>query len=86
MLQSTECAAYVLPDAEDVTRRAQDRETASNSARQGQLGAKRRRVAREPDDDSSKPAFREAGFRSNPGAPFQNLQRFIVSTQAHNGR
>ena len=43
--------------------------TASNSTRQGQLGAKRRRVAREPDDDSSKPAFREAGFRSKPELP-----------------
>ena len=55
--------------------------TASNSTRQGQLGAKRRRVAREPDDDSSKPAFREAGLRSKPGAPFQNLQRFMARTQ-----
>ena len=56
--------------------------TASNSTRQGQLGAKRRRVAREPDDDSSKPAFREAGFRSKPGASFQNLQRFMAGRHA----
>ena len=44
--------------------------TASNSTRQGQLGAKRRRVAREPDDDSSSGS---AGIMSRLGAPFQNL-------------
>ena len=52
--------------------------TASNSTRQGQLGAKRRRVAREPDDDSSSGS---AGIMSRLGAPFQNLQRFMAETQ-----
>ena len=66
--------------------------TASNSARQGQLGAKRRRVAREPDDSSSGSAGLTAlsikGKEGNRrlGAPFQNLQRFMVSdTMASKG-
>ena len=52
VLQSTECAAYVLPDAEDVTHRAQDCDC-EQCARPGQLGAERRRLARRARDERS---------------------------------
>ena len=52
MQQADEYAAYVPPDAEDVTHRAQDCDC-EQCARPGQLGAERRRLARRARDECS---------------------------------
>ena len=87
MQQADEYAAYVPPDAEDVTHRAQDCDC-EQCARPGQLGAERRRLARRARDErSSGKAAMKGGQSEGLGIPFQNLQRFMVSdTMAAKGR
>ena len=84
MQQADEYAAYVPPDAEDVTHRAQDCDC-EQCARPGQLGAERRRLARRARDErsSGKAARADRGKEGNlkAGHRFQNLQRFMARTQ-----
>ena len=84
MQQADEYAAYVPPDAEDVTHRAQDCDC-EQCARPGQLGAERRRLARRARDErSSGKAAADRGKEGNlkAGSPFQNLQRFMAGEHA----
>ena len=64
MQQADEYAAYVPPDAEDVTHRAQDCDC-EQCARPGQLGAERRRLARRARDErsSGKAAMKEGNLK-----------------------
>ena len=64
MQQADEYAAYVPPDAEDVTHRAQDCDC-EQCARPGQLGAERRRLARRARDERS--SGKAAGDRGKEG-------------------
>ena len=90
MQQADEYAAYVPPNAEDVTHRAQDCDC-EQCARPGQLGAERRRLARRARDErssgSAAAALNIKGKEGNEGlgAPFRKASAFY-GEHGHNGR